>query len=82
LRGDCLITVIQLLSDPVLRGPVKPTQFPMGEFWKEWIEGWPEGDCFQIVPTGINVSGVSLLLLTAAPLGRIKGGCFLGGTAA
>lgn len=79
LRGDCYVTVIHLLPDSAsFRGPVKPAHFPMGSFWNDWIDGWPDGDNFQIVPTGINVGGVNLLLLTASPLGRLKGACFLG----
>ncbi len=79
LRGDCYVTVIHLLSDSAsFRGPVKPAHFPMGSFWNDWIDGWPDGDSFQIVPTGINVGGVNLLLLTASPLGCLRGACFLG----
>ena len=78
LRGDCFVTVIHLLPNSAsFRGPVTPAHFPMGSFWNDWIDGWPNGDKFQIVPTGINVGGVNLLLLTASPLGRVKGACFL-----
>lgn len=80
LRGNCLVTVIHLLPDSAsFRGPVKPAHFPMGSFWNDWLDGWPDGDNFQIAPTGINVDGVNLVLLTAAPLGRLKRVCFLGG---
>jgi hypothetical protein len=80
LRGDCLATVIHLVPDSAsIHGPVKPAHFPTGRFWDDWLDGWPEGDCFQVAPTGINVGGVNLLLLTASPLGRLKGACFLGG---
>lgn len=80
LRGDCFVTVIHLLPDSAsFRGPAKAAHFPMGSFWNDWIDGWPDGDSFQIVPTGINVGGVNLLLLTASPPGRLKGACFLGG---
>lgn len=51
----------------------------MGTFWHDWIEGWPDGDTFPIAYFAINVDGVNLLLLTASPLGRLKGACFLGG---
>ncbi len=79
LRGDCYVTMIHLLPDSEsFRGQVKPAHFPMGSFWNDWIDGWPDADNFQIVPTGINVGGVNLLLLTASPLGRLKGACFLG----
>jgi hypothetical protein len=79
LRGDCLITVIHLLPDSTsFCGPIGPAHFPMGSFWNEWIEEWPDGDKFQAVSTPINVGGVNLLLLTAAPLGRLKSACFLG----
>jgi hypothetical protein len=79
LRGDCFITVIHLLPDSAsFRGPVKPTHFPTGGFWGDWIDGWPDGDTFQIAPTPINVGGVNLLLLTASPVGHLKGACFLG----
>lgn len=80
LRGDCLVTVIHLLPDSAsFRGPVTLAHFPMGSFWNDWFDGWPDGDSFQIAPTGINVDGVNLVLLTVAPLGRLKGACFLGG---
>ena len=79
LRGDCLVTVIHLLRDPAgFRGPIKPAHFPMGSFWNDWIDGWMDGDSFQIVPTGVSVGGANLILLTAAPLGRLKDACFLG----
>jgi hypothetical protein len=78
LRGDYLVTVIYLLTDVALQGPINSTHFPVGPFWKEWVEGWPERDTFEIIPTGINVSGVNLLLLTATPPGRLKDGCYLG----
>ncbi len=52
LRGDCFVTAIHLLRDSAsFRGPVKPTHFPMGNFWNDWIDGWPDGDNFQIAPT-------------------------------
>lgn len=80
LRGDCLVTVIHVLPDLAsFRGPVKPAHFPTGSFWRDWIDGWPDGDIFQIAATGINVGGVNLILLTASPLGRLRAGCFLGG---
>lgn len=80
LRGDCFVTVIHLLPHSAsFREPARPAHFPMGSFWNDWIDGWPDGDSFQIVPTGINVGGVNLLLLTASPPGRLKGACFLGG---
>jgi hypothetical protein len=78
VRGDCLVTVFLLMTDSAFHGPIQSAHFPMGKFWDEWIDGWPEGDNFQIVPTGINVSGVNLVMLTAAPPGRLKGACFLG----
>lgn len=79
IRGDYLVTVIHILPDSAaLRGPIQPQHFPMGTFWNEWIEGWPDGDNFQLVPTGTNIGGINLILLTAAPLGRLKGDCFLG----
>ena len=78
LRGDCLVTVFHLLTDSSFLGPIEPAHFPMGKFWCDWIDGWSDGDNFQIVPTGVNVSGVNLVLLTAAPLGRVKGACFFG----
>jgi len=81
LRGDCFVTVIHLLPDSAsFHGPVKATHFPMGSFWNDWIDGWADGDNFQIAPTRINVGGVNLLLLTASPLGRLKGACFFGGS--
>ena len=80
LRGDCFVTVIHLLPDSASsRGPVTPAHFPMGSFWNDWLDGWPDGDNFQIAQTEINVDGVNLVLLTAAPLGHLKGACFLGG---
>ncbi len=79
LRGDCFVTVVHLLPDSAsFRGSTKAAHFPMGSFWNDWIDGWPDGDNFQIAPTGINVGGVNLLLLTASPLGRAKDACFLG----
>jgi hypothetical protein len=79
LRGDCLVTVIHVMPDSAgFRGPITRDHFPMGSFWNDWIDGWPDGDCFQIVPTGINLAGVNLLLLSASPPGCLKGGCFVG----
>ena len=79
LRGDCFVTVIHLLPDSAdFGGPVKPIHFPMGSFCNDWIDGWPDGDNFQIVPSAISVAGVNLLLLTASPLGCLRGACFLG----
>jgi len=79
LRGDCFVTVIHLLPDGAnFRGPVKPAHFPMGSFWNDWIDGWSDDDTFQVAPTEINVGGVNILLLTASPLGHLKGACFLG----
>jgi hypothetical protein len=79
LRGDCFVTVIHLPPESSsFRSPVKPTHFPMGSFWNDWIDGWTDGDNFQIFPKDINVGGVNLLLLTASPLGRLKGASFLG----
>jgi hypothetical protein len=80
LRGDCLVMVVLLVpASAKFRGRVLPTHFPMGSFWNAWIDGWPDGDKFQIVPTSVNVGGENLLVLTASPLGRVKGACFLGG---
>jgi hypothetical protein len=78
VRGDCFVTVIHLM-DSAFRGPIEPNNFPMGPFWNDWIDGWPDGDKFEIVPTGINVGGINLVLLTASPRGRLKGACFIGG---
>jgi len=80
LRGDCFITAIHVLpGEESFRGPVLPDYFPRGRFWNDWIDGWPDGDIFQVAPTPINVDGVNLLLLTASPSGSLKGACFLGG---
>ncbi len=77
VRGNFLVSVIHL--PPVtFRGPVKPSHFPMGRFWDDWIDGWPDGDSIDIAPTSINVSGVNLLLLTASPPGQLKAPCLLG----
>jgi hypothetical protein len=80
-RGDYLITAIYLPTDVVPGAPIDPACFPVGSFWKEWIAGWPEGDAFEIIPTGINLSGVKLLLLSAAPPGRLKSNCYVASAA-
>lgn len=80
VRGDCLVTVIHLLADaPGSSGPFKPAHFPMGSFWQNWIDGWTDGDKFEIAPTKVSVGEVNLVLLTAAPLGRLNGECFIAG---
>ena len=79
LRGDCFVTVIHLLPDSTgVRTLAKPSHFPMGSFWNDWIDAWPDGDKFPVAPTEINIGGVNLLLLTGSPLGRLKGACILG----
>jgi hypothetical protein len=78
LEGDFLITVMYLI-DGGLRRPIEPADFPVGACWNEWVDGSANGEPFAVVRTDISVSGVSLLLLTAGPPGRLKGGCFLGG---
>ncbi len=79
LRGNCLVSVIHLMPDSAgFRGPIEPAHFPMGSFWNDWIDGWADGDSFQIAPTGVNVGGVNLIVLTAAPLGCLRASGFLG----
>lgn len=78
LRGDSFIAVIHLMEGTTFRGPIEPHHFPMGSFWNDWFEDWPDGDNFQIAPSGVNIGGVNLVVLTASPLGRLKGACFFG----
>lgn len=78
LRGDCFVTVIHVLPESAsIPEASVPSHFPMGSFWNNWIDGWPDGDKFPIVPTTVNVGGLNLLLFTASPLGRLKGVCYL-----
>jgi hypothetical protein len=78
LRGDCFVTCIYLLPSADYQGPLDRSHFPMGKFWNDWIEDWPDGDRLQAAASIVTVGDVPLLLLTAAPLGRLRGACMLG----
>lgn len=78
VRGDCLVTVFYQLAGADYQGPLDGSHFPMGKFWDDWIADWPDGDKFQAATSVVTVGDVSLLLLTAAPLGQLRGACMLG----
>lgn len=79
LRGDCYLTFIYLVPDARrFQGELDRSLLPIQAVWNDWIADWPDGDKFQALATQVTVGDVSLLIVTAAPLGRLKGVCMLG----
>lgn len=80
LRSDCYLTFIYLVPDGrQFHGELDRSLLPIQGVWNDWFADWPDGDKFQALATQIIVEDVNLLLLTAAPLGRLTSACILGG---
>lgn len=76
-RGDYVISVFYVLGSGKLDW-FPPKAFHMGSFWNDEIDGWPDGDRFDVALSAVEAGAVHIGIATACPPGHLKRDVFVG----
>lgn len=75
--GDYVVTAFYLLPQ---RRPdwMTPKSLPMGSFWNDEIDGWPDGSRFDVSSAAIELDSINIGIATACPSGRLRSDVVIG----